>query len=130
MRLNEDLDRICEILSNELHKAVEKVEKSGTTDGAIEYIDKITHAIKSVKTTIAMMESESSYSNGNSYGESYYSNRGRGRNARRDSMGRYMDAYSGASDMAQRLRDMADNIPDAHKRNEFIRMIAMAENDQ
>ena len=126
MRLNEDMERVCSILSNELHKVVEKVEKSGSSEGAIEYIDKLTHAIKSVKTTMAMMESESSYSNGNSY---EYSNRGRGRNARRDSMGRYMDAYSGASDMAQRLRDMADDIPDAHKRNEFIRMIAMAEND-
>ena len=128
MRLNEDLERICSILSNELHKVVEKVEKSGSSEGAIEYIDKLTHAIKSVKTTMAMM-GESSYSNGNSYGESYYSNRGRGRYARRDSMGRYMDAYSGASDMAQKLREMADDIPDAHKRNEFIRLIAMAEND-
>lgn len=127
MRLNEDMERICNILSNELHKVVEKVEKSGASEGAIEYIDKLTHAIKSVKTTMAMMESESSYSNGNSY---EYSNRGRGRYARRDSMGRYMDAYSGASDMAQRLREMADDIPDAHKRSEFIRMIALAENEQ
>lgn len=125
MRLNEDLERVCNVLSNELHKVIEKVEKSGSSEGAIEYLDKLTHAIKSVKTTMAMMGSESSYSNGNSYD---YSNRGRGY-ARRDSMGRYMDAYSGASEMAQRLKEMADDIPDAHKRNEFMRLIAMAEND-
>lgn len=66
--------------------------------GSLDAIDKLTHSIKSIKTIEAM--DDGGYSNGYS-GESYFGDggysgaRGRGRNARRDSMGRYSrDGYS------------------------------------
>ncbi len=100
---------ICETLMKEMDKANEKIRMGGgeISSGDVEYLDKLTHAVKSVKTTIAM--EEASYDDGGSYeGGSYESGRGgrggrsnrsyeggssyargRGRNARRDSMGRY-----------------------------------------
>ena len=85
--LYDDLKEMCETLSRELGKTNSKMASGGNVSaGDIEYIDKLTHAIKSIKTTLAMMDSE--YSNRGSYEDMSYA-RGRGRNARRDSMGRY-----------------------------------------
>lgn len=84
---------ICESLMKELEKANEKIRMGGgeISSGDVEYLDKLTHAVKSVKTTIAM--EEASYDDGGSYdGNSYEGSsyaRGRSRYARRDSMGRY-----------------------------------------
>ena len=50
-----DLHETCETLSRELGEANEKIKRAGgkLSAGDLEYIDKLTHAIKSVKTTIA-----------------------------------------------------------------------------
>lgn len=59
--------------------------------GELEYLDKLTHAIKCVKTTVAMLEAQEGgdgYSQRYSYDEGSSYARGR-RNAPRDSMGRY-----------------------------------------
>ena len=135
--LYDDLMDMCETLSKELEKTNEKLTKvSGSISASdIDYINKLTHAIKSVKTTLAMMESEN-YSNRGSYegggnrgsygggyeGSSYA--RGRGRNAKRDSMGRYSSerGYS-RNDMMDNLYEMRDNAPDDRTRQEFERMI-------
>lgn len=130
--LYDDLMDLCETLSKELTKTNEKLHKvSGSISaGDIDYINKLTHAIKSIKTTIAMMDSEYS-NNGGSYGGSYDSEnmggsyaRGRGRNAKRDSMGRYSSerGYS-RNDMMDNLYEMRDNAPDDRTRQEFERMI-------
>lgn len=72
---------------------------------------------------------------GNSYryeGEGSYA-RGRGRNARRDSMGRYSseDGYSMAGeDMIEELRDLMQNAPDDQTRMEFQRFIKKIEQMQ
>lgn len=67
-----DFYEICETLSRELGEANDKIKDAGgkISAGDLEYIDKLTHAIKSIKTTIAMMEEEgeSGY-DGGSYGE-------------------------------------------------------------
>lgn len=139
--LYDDLMDMCETLSKELAKTNEKLTKvSGSiSNGDLDYINKLTHAIKSVKTTLAMMESEESNGggsyNGGSYRGSYddrsyegdmgMSNaRGRGRNAKRDSMGRYSSerGYS-RNDMMDNLYEMRDNAPDDRTRQEFDRMI-------
>ena len=98
-----DLEDLCEKITEELSDANRKLDKgNGTmTGGDVEYVDKLTHALKSIKTVLAM---EGEYSNeggsyryndgrsnarGRSRGGSYDSSYARGRNARRDSMGRY-----------------------------------------
>jgi hypothetical protein len=77
------LHKIKEMLCKELDEYGKKEE---LTAGSLDIVDKLTHALKSVETIIAMNEaSEEGYS-GN------YPNRysgARGRYARRDSMGRY-----------------------------------------
>ena len=90
-----------EMLCDELENVADEGQ---ITTGNLEIIDKLTHSIKSIDTIMAMEESGYSgrgYSRNGSYGRSYgkgyeddYSRgnsyaRGRGRYARRDSMGRY-----------------------------------------
>ena len=74
------MEDIREMLMKELEKYSKKGELSA---GSLEIIDKLTHAIKSIDTIMAMEESGYSNESGYSYA------RGRGSNARRDSMGRY-----------------------------------------
>ena len=135
--LYDDLEDMCETLAKELSKTNEKLEKAGgqISSGDVDYIDKLTHAIKSIKTTKAMMESEDNYSGagydmrmGRSYarggrGRMSYA-RGRGRNARRDSMGRYsMDN----DEMIMELRELMEDAPDEKTRMEFDRFIKKME---
>ena len=76
-----------EMLNDELTK----ISKSGDlTASKLDLVDKLTHSIKSIDTICAMEEYSDDYEDGysmNDGGNSYA--RGRGRNARRDSMGRY-----------------------------------------
>lgn len=144
--LYDDLEDMCETLAKELSKTNEKLEKAGgqISSGDVDYIDKLTHAIKSIKTTKAMMESEDDYSGagydmrmGRSYarggrgGQSRMSYaRGRGRNARRDSMGRYSreGGYSMDNDeMVMELRELMEDAPDEKTRMEFDRFIKKME---
>lgn len=140
-----DLHEMCEVLSRELGEANDKVRQNGgkLSGSDLEYIDRLTHAIKSIKTTIAMMEAEDggSYADGThggsygmyphwNYGGSY--NRGgsyaRGRNARRDGMGRYSSrGYSRDDDMVSELRELMENAPDERTRKEFERFISKIE---
>lgn len=92
------LYELCETLSREIEKANGKIRKANgeLTAGDIEYIDKLTHSLKSVKATIAMIESEE----GGSYDG--YSNRRRysreGRSYRRSYDGSYEGSYDGSYD--------------------------------
>lgn len=146
--LYEDLEEMCEVLAEELNKTNDKLEKSGgqISAGDVEYIDKLTHAIKSIKTTKAMMEAEDDgysyddmpYEGGRSYrgsynrGSSYRSNsyardgmgRGRGSNARRDSRGRYSSrGYSMDDGMIMELKELMQEAPDEHTKREFQKFI-------
>lgn len=142
----EDLTEMCETLADELSKTNEKLEKSGGTisAGDIEYIDKLTHAIKSIKTTKAMMEAEDEYSGdydsdmnmrggrsnrGYSRRGSYARGRGRGSRAKRDSMGRYSSemGYSRDDGMIMELRELMEDAPDEKTRMEFQRFIKKME---
>lgn len=125
-----DLHEICETLSHELGKANKKIMQAGgnLSAGDLEYIDKLTHALKSVKTTIAMMEAEDEGESGyympryginnGSRGGSY---RGSNSYARgRDRMGRYTSRRGGMSyddGMVEELRDLMDRAPEESKRD-------------
>lgn len=74
------LNELREMLMEELNKCASKGELSA---GSLDVVDKLTHAIKSIDTILAM--EEAGYSNEGGYSGA----RGRGRYAKRDSMGRY-----------------------------------------
>lgn len=142
-----DLHEMCDTLSRELGEANEKIKKGGgkMTAGDLDYVDKLSHAIKSIKTTIAMMEAEDNgesgyymprYGYGRSYadgmnddGRSYA--RGRNSYARgRDSMGRFTSRRGGMSyddGMVEDLRDLMDRAPDEATRREFHKLITKLE---
>lgn len=115
--------------------------------GSLEIVDKLAHAIKNLDKIIESYEEEE-YSSRMSYDGGSYENdgmsyarnrggrysrergsyarggngRGRGSNARRDSMGR----YSSHGDIAGELRELMQEAPD-NARQEFQRLINMVE---
>ena len=87
----EVLHELCETIQQELEKCNEKIRKSGgeLSAGDIDYLDKLTHALKSIKTTLAMIEAEDGYSRegtGRSYRNSYKHG---GTYAKRNTNGQY-----------------------------------------
>lgn len=134
----ESLYELCETLMREIEECNEKIQSAGGelkgTD--IEYIDKLTHGLKSLKSVIAMMEADDGYStwympryayegDGNRGGRSYRGSnsyaRGRGRGAKRDSMGRYSreGGYSYAEEMdgiVEDIRGMMGDMPEEKRR--------------
>lgn len=79
------LEELKEMLMRELEELTKKGELSA---GSLDAVDKLTHSIKSICYIIEEMEDEEGYSGARGGG------RGRGRNARRDSMGRYAEGGS------------------------------------
>lgn len=137
-----DLHELCETISESIKEANEKIRAAGgkLNGSDVDYVDKLTHALKSVKATIAMMEDEDGYSNhypyymGGAYADgtmggtsnrSYRGSYARGRrNARRDSMGRYSgDGYSRDGGMVEELRELMQDAPDERTKQEFQRFI-------
>lgn len=137
----DELHELCETVSNEIADANEKIRTSNgkLSAGDVEYLDKLTHMLKSIKTTVAMMESEEdggysgrymptyggmSYERGGNRVNSYA--RGRGTNARRDSMGRYSNrGYSyadGMDSLLVEMREIMTDLPD-EKRREVQRFV-------
>lgn len=143
-----DLEELCTTLSRSIASANEKIRSAGgkLSTGDTEYIDRLTHSIKSIKAIMKMDEeadmddgySERGYSRGydrgsyrGSYGDggSYAMGRGRGRYANRDSMGRYSsnDGYSRGVDTVSELREIMRDLPDDQTRQEMQRLIQKME---
>ena len=147
-----DLHELCEMYGDWIKEAKDKLRRTGSpiSSNDAEYLDYLTHSLKSIKTTLAMMESEdeggysSRYPYMPRYGYAYdgesmrssyeggaradgyggMSNAGR-RNAQRDSRGRYSSAYSYADDidgLIDQMRDKMDRLPE-EKRREVERFI-------
>ena len=136
----EDLEELCETLGHKITEANDKIRMSNgdITGGDLEYVDRLTHALKSIKTTMAMMDAEDGgYSrDGMMYGGGRYSGtsyaRGRGSYARRDSMGRYSRnrGYSrdGENDeIVEQLREIMQDAKDERTRQEFQKFINKVE---
>lgn len=136
-RLEEELDKIF--------------DRGNLTAETLTLIDKITHSMKSIDTICAMEEyGEEDYSQEGGYsGRNSYA-RGRGRNAKRDSMGRYARdnggmgnggsgnsygrryyrdgrsydrGYSGADDMMDMFNEMMNNASDSKEREVIQKMM-------
>ena len=71
----EDLEDICDKVTEELADAKKKLDKNGgkMSAGDIDYIDKLTHTLKSIKTTLAMDEYSDDYSGAESFQHQLYS---------------------------------------------------------
>lgn len=137
---------LCEVISHELEDVNGKIRSAGggMSAGDLELVDKLTHALKSIKTTIAMMEAEDEgeYS-GNwpgYYGTSYADGRGGrrmggssmarggrgGRNNNPTGRNQYSrEGYSyddGMEDLLAEMRGMMGELPE-EKRREVERFV-------
>lgn len=131
----ETLHKLCEALMEELEEYSKKIEKTdGMSVGDLEAVDKLTHALKSIKTTIAMMESDdeggNSFRGGNSnrympgYGRSYARRGGRGNNP----MGRNQYSRDGGYSYAEEefqsaLEEALNAAPDDRIREKLQRIM-------
>lgn len=127
--LHELKDMLCEEL--------EEYGKKELTAGSLDVIDKLTHTIKNLDKIIEKHEEEEysgryypMYEGSYNYrGGSYADNRGRGSNARRDTMGRYASrGYSRDAEMIAELRELMNEAPDDKTRMEFQKFISKIEN--
>ena len=128
-----------EILSKQLDDAVRKMKGGGEklSAGDLDYIDKLTHAVKSVKTTIAMCEAED---NGMSFamrsvepGRESFSYRGSydggysGRRGRSSVTGRFVSRAGGYSghdvEYMDLLQDALEKAPDDQTRRQLEQLM-------
>lgn len=134
----EDLEELCETVGHKIKEANEKVRMSNgdLSGGDVEYLDKLTHMLKSIKTTMAMMDAEENgYSSdsgnyGGMSGRYYPTSRYSGRMPRMDSRGRYSRTrygYSGDDEMVSKLRELMEEAPDEKTRQEFQKFISKME---
>ena len=143
----DDMYDLCETVAKEIGEANKKIEAAGgkLTGADVDYIDKITHAMKSIKSVIMIAENDENGESGyypyiggyRSYenGAGRSNRRGGGMsNQRRDSRGRYAREYRGYSrddamtEMVAELRDLMRDAPDEHIRMRFKRFIDEIEN--
>lgn len=135
---------ICDTVSHELEEANEKISKAGgkLSAGDVEYIDKLTHTLKSLKTTIAMIEAENGEYSGKYWDGKYYHDgmpenntggdmshrgmsnaRGRGTYAKRDSMGRYSSERGAKEEFISEIYELMEKAPDEKTRRKFERFV-------
>jgi hypothetical protein len=127
------MDKICKYIDKELDELENKVAMGGKLSRADIEDGKNLAKFKMAILTNDRMEEDSDYSNEYGGMSNRMSNRGgmsnargRGSNARRDSMGRYSreDGYSRAeSEFKERLEDAIDSAPDEHKRKKLERIL-------
>lgn len=147
------MDKLYE-LKEMLCKELEKYGKEDKlTAGSLEVVDKLSHSIKNLDKIIENYEDEGYSNRGGSYrGGSYEGNmgggsyerggrgnmggsyrggsyaRGRGSNAKRDSMGRYSsEGYSRADNLMDSLYGLMDDAPNDRVRQEMQKFVAKIE---
>ena len=129
----DELYEMKESLAREIGEANKRIQQAGNkiSTADLDIIDKLTHSMKSVATTCAMLEAEEEgYSNdymqqGQSYRGGYsgrerrdgYSGEGYSGRGRYSREGRNSYGYSRNGEMNERLRQMMDEAPDENTRN-------------
>lgn len=133
----DDLERLYDTVQKEVSKVNEKLANSGgnLTGSDVSYINELTHTLKSIKTTIAMIEADDGesgrYMGDHSYG--LYGNRSYGDSSYRrgrDRMGRFVSrrGYSYDNGMVEELRALMESAPDERTKHEFQNFISRIEN--
>lgn len=133
----EKMHELKEMLTRELDNITKKGELSA---GSLDIVDKITHSIKSIDTIMAMEGYSNDgrsydggymgyYDRGRSYDGNYSMARGRGSNAKRDSMGRYSSrGYSrDHQEVVDELKELAKNATSEEMRDMIHDWIRQAE---
>ena len=137
------MHKLIDFVCDELEDIEQKAAKGELSISDVQYADTLAHLKKNLLKSEEMMEKfDEGYSSemrpvdgtmrGGSYrydgGMSYA--RGRGRNAKRDSMGRYSSerGYSrDGTEMADQLRDMMKDAPDESVRRDIERLLRKVE---
>lgn len=134
-----EMHELCETLTGEVKEMNAKIRAAGgkMSPQDLENVDKLTHALKSIKATMAMDEEEEGYSE-------YYPMGGNSYRRNRDSMGRYSryNGWTGApgiprypnrnysrNDLVDKIRQLMDNAPDDRTRQDIQRMVERMENN-
>lgn len=130
MDIMKDLESLGDVLSEKISEKTRKIKNGGMNDGDLETVDKLTHALASVKKIEAFVEDDG-YSG---YWPTDGSYRGMYRNSyahggrRRDSMGRYSGEYGySRNDLADKMRKLMKDVPDDRTRQEMMRMVEKLE---
>ena len=147
MDLIKELYEAKETVGNEIGDLNKKIRNNGgkITGADVDMLDKLTHSMKSLATTCAMLEAEEEgysghympmpygYSrNGNGYSRNGNDHSGNGggysRRYSRESRDGY--GYSGKGDMTDQLRQMMDEAPDDMTRREIQKLMERMENQR
>lgn len=147
MDLMKELYEAKETVGNEIGDLNKKIRNNGgkITGADVDLLDKLTHSMKSLATTCAMLEAEEEgysghympmpygYSrNGNGYSRNGNDHSGNGggysRRYSRESRDGY--GYSGKGDMTDQLRQMMDEAPDDLTRREIQKLMERMENQR
>lgn len=125
-----DLEELKGFVGREIEKAVNRIRQNngGITTGDLDIIDKLTHTMKSLVTTCAMLEAESDGYSGdvyrgyrqNGYSGSRYMMYGRDRR----------DGGYSRTDIREHLTQMMNDAPDENTRGEIRRMIDRMDNQR
>ena len=133
------MHKLIDYICDELEELERKADKDGKLSMAeVQYMDTLAHAKKNLMKAEEMDDGYSNrgYSRGRYYMDGVYDDGhsyARGRNARRDSMGRYSrsgryDGYSMANDeMISELHRLMKDAPDEHTKREFEKFISKIE---
>lgn len=124
-----------EDLKNMLCDQLEEYADEELTAGTLDVVDKLTHTIKNLDKIISKYYGEDGYSNNYNgyYRDDYMRNgsyaRGRGRNAKRDGLGRYSSdmGYSRDEGMISELHAMMEDAPDEKTRQKLQKFIQRME---
>lgn len=128
----EYMHKIKKMLCKELE---EYGDKKSLSSADVEMIHKLTDTVKNLDKIEMLEQSDEGYSEAYPYymGGSSYAGRGRGRNARRDSMGRYSsDIGSSYDDYSEARMDRRYSRDDAkdHMMNKLGEMMTSADEEQ
>ena len=113
-----DLYDLCEVISDKIAEANEKIRRGGgeLSGGDVDYIDKLTHTLKSIKAIIAMEKADSDGGWSSATRGGTGRTRTRTRTPRRDGMGRYSRA-DGSEHIVKKLESLMREASDAEVRD-------------
>lgn len=117
-------------LREKLCHELKKYSGEEVTANNLNVVDTLSHSIKNLDKIIEKYEAEErgsyGYNNRANRGNSYA--RGRGSNAKRDSMGRYAsEGYSRSNDIVSELRELMMDAPDEETKQEYHEVISKLE---
>jgi len=118
-------------LKDKLCNELKKYSGKELSKESLEIVDTLAHAAKNLDKIIDSYEEEEneSYGYSNRMSRESYA-RGRGRNAKRDSMGRYSrdNGYSRHGNHIEQLREMMMDAPNEEIRRDYEKIITHMEN--